>query len=134
MLSKVFLEISNCCNLSCAFCHGTSREKRMMTMDEFDLLARKLQGKAQYLYFHLMGEPLLHPALAELLDATGRRGFKVVLTTNGVSLPKSAEALLSAPALHRVNISLQSWEANSRRIRSTRSSSSVRPRCTRSVR
>ena len=109
---KVYLEITNVCNLSCSFCHGTRRPARFLSPAEFDALTEKLTGSTEYLYFHLMGEPLLHPELGTLLTLAGRRGFKVNLTTNGVLLPKAAETLLSTPTLHRVNLSLQSWEAN----------------------
>ena len=32
---KVYLEISNKCNLSCAFCPGTARKKGAMTVETF---------------------------------------------------------------------------------------------------
>ena len=60
-----------------------------------------------------MGEPLLHPELPELLEIAGGMGFRVVLTTNGTLLPKRQSALLAAPALHKVSVSLHSFEANS---------------------
>lgn len=112
MLRKAYLEITNVCNLSCAFCPGTKRAPKFLTVDEFRLLAAKLRGHTEYLYFHLMGEPLLHPELGEFLDIADELRFKVMLTTNGTLLPERQELLLSAPALHKVNISLQSFEAN----------------------
>ena len=110
--NKIYLEISNVCNLSCAFCPGTKREKHIMTIDEFSALMPRLRPWADYLYFHLMGEPLLHPHLAKFLKIAGEFGFKVILTTNGTLLQKQQEVLLKAPALHKVNISLHAFEAN----------------------
>ena len=112
MLKKAYLEITNVCNLACAFCPGTKRAPHFLTPEEFTLLAGKLAGNAEYLYFHLMGEPLLHPDLGRFLEQAGELGFKVILTTNGTLLPERAELLLEAKALHKVNISLQSFEAN----------------------
>ena len=109
---KVYVEITDVCNLRCSFCHGTARPPRFLSPEEFSLLCDRLQGSTEYLYFHLMGEPLLHPALGELLKIAGQKGFRVNLTTNGMLLPRAADTLLSAPALHRVNLSLQAWEAN----------------------
>lgn len=111
-LRKIYLEISNVCNLHCAFCPGTRREKRFMTVDEFATLLPKLLPWTDYLYFHLMGEPLCHPELAEFLRLAGDAGFKVILTTNGTLLEEKREILLNAPALHKVNISLHAFEAN----------------------
>lgn len=109
---RIYLEITDVCNLNCSFCHGTQRQARFLSVPEFDALSEKLRSATDYLYFHLMGEPLLHPDLESLLRIADNRGFRVNLTTNGVLLPQLTGVLLSAPALHRVNISLQSWEAN----------------------
>ena len=110
--NKIYLEISNVCNLSCAFCPGTKREKHIMTIEEFSALMPKLRPWADYLYFHLMGEPLLHPHLEKFLEIAGEFGFKVILTTNGTLLNKQQYVLLNTPALHKVNISLHAFEAN----------------------
>ena len=109
---KVYIEISNLCNLKCNFCPGTRRSGRRMSREEFAILLPKLRPYTDYLYFHLMGEPLCHPLLAEFLELAGQHGFRVILTTNGTLLKKQQEILLSAPALHKVNISLHAFEAN----------------------
>ena len=72
----------------------------------------KLAPYTDYLYFHLMGEPLCHPYLGTFLEMAGNAGFKVILTTNGTLLRKKQELLLSSPTLHKVNISLHAFEAN----------------------
>ena len=94
VLKKAYLEITNICNLSCSFCPGTKREKRFMSSEDFRFLAGRLRPHTDYLYLHLMGEPLLHPELEAILS------------------PKRGELLLSSPAVHKLNISLQSFEAN----------------------
>ena len=110
--SKIYLEISNLCNLSCAFCPGTRRKKKAMSEAEFSTLLPKIRPFTDFLYFHLMGEPLIHPQLQRFLELAGEAGFKVILTTNGTLLGKQQEILLSSPALHKVNISLHAFEAN----------------------
>ena len=107
---KIYVEISNLCNLSCAFCPGTKRAPGRMTAEKFAQLLPKLKPYTEYLYFHLMGEPLCHPELAEFLNLA--KDFKVILTTNGTLLARQQELLLSAPNLHKVNISLHAFEAN----------------------
>lgn len=109
---KVYLEISNRCNLSCAFCPGTKREPRAMEEREFSHLLQKLKPWTDYLYFHLMGEPLCHPELERFLELAGQAGFKVIITTNGTLLARWQERLLVQPALHKVNVSLHAFEAN----------------------
>ena len=68
MLKKAYVEITNCCNLSCAFCPKTARSPRSMSVGEFDLVLGKLGDAVQYVYLHVMGEPLLHPNFEEILD------------------------------------------------------------------
>ena len=110
--AKVYLEITNRCNLACTFCPGTARPTREMGEATFRLLLERLRGWTDYLYFHLMGEPLCHPELGRFLALAGEAGFRVILTTNGVLLPRWGESLLAAPALHKVNLSLHAYEAN----------------------
>ena len=110
--NKIYLEISNICNLSCAFCPGTKRSPKVMQEAEFSALLPKLQPWTDFLYFHLMGEPLCHPHLESYLRLAGDAGFKVILTTNGTLLKKQQQMLLDAPGLHKVNISLHAFEAN----------------------
>lgn len=109
---KIYLEISNVCNLNCAFCPGTKRSKRFLNTDEFSVLLPKLRPYTDYLYFHLMGEPLLHPQLPRFLELANDAGLKVILTTNGTLLHRCREELLGAEGLHKVNISLHAFEAN----------------------
>lgn len=68
MLKKAYIEITNRCNLRCSFCPGTKRAPRTMTPAEFDLVLERLTGQVEYVYLHVMGEPLSHPQLAELLS------------------------------------------------------------------
>lgn len=109
---KIYVEISNLCNLSCAFCPGTKRSPGRMTPEDFAKLLPKLRPYTDFLYFHIMGEPLCHPHLADFLEMAHRQGFRVILTTNGTLLAKQQEMLLSAPGLHKINISLHAFEAN----------------------
>ena len=109
MYSRAYVEITNICNMNCSFCHGHSRPARRMNEAEFTHILDQLSGKTQYLYYHLMGEPLLHPLLPQFLRIAKARGFRSVITTNGTLLKDCGEALLKA-GVHKVSISLHSFE------------------------
>ena len=109
MYSRVYVEITNICNRACSFCPGTKREKRRMTIDEFSLILDKLEGITEYIYLHVMGEPLTHPELCRFIDLAASRGFKCSITTNGTLLNKRREELLSS-SVYKVNISIHSFE------------------------
>lgn len=111
MISRCYLEITNICNLDCLFCPKTVRKGRSLSLEEFDLLTGKLAGKVKFLYFHLMGEPLLHRHLPEFVRMAREKGFIPVLTTNGTLLDRAGDALLEAEP-HKVQISVHSHEGN----------------------
>ena len=111
-LKKVYLEITNLCNLHCSFCPGTGRAAGFLSPENFRILAGKIRPHTQYLYLHLMGEPLLHPQLEEILSCARELDFKVTVTTNGTLLPKQQALLCAAPAVRKVSVSLHSFEGN----------------------
>ena len=109
MYSRVYIEITNICNMHCSFCHGHTRPPRKMTREAFSHILDQLQGQTDYLYYHLMGEPLLHPELPQFLESASRRGFRSVITTNGTLLKKRGAELVDA-GVHKVSISIHSFE------------------------
>ena len=112
MYNKVYVEITNICNMSCSFCHGHKRAPKQMSTEEFSLILEKLKNQTKYIYYHLMGEPLTHPKLPEFIKMAGERGYKSIITTNGTLLKKRGAELLSA-GLHKVNLSIHSFEKGS---------------------
>lgn len=115
-LQKAYLEITNRCNLSCSFCPKTRRRLGFLSPEDFGILASRLRPHTQYLYLHLMGEPLLHPQLDELLSIAQELDFFVMITTNGTLLPQRGKLLLDSPAVRKVSISLHSFEGDGQGI------------------
>lgn len=111
MYSRVYVEITNICNMNCSFCHGHNRTPRQMTEAEYAHVLDQLAGKTQYIYHHLMGEPLVHPLLPRFIQMAVRAGFHPMLTTNGTLLDRFGDSIL-IPGLHKVNISLHSFEGD----------------------
>ena len=109
MYNKVYVEITNICNMNCSFCHGHKRAPKRMTADEFSVVLDKLKEQTKFIYYHLMGEPLTHPLLPDFIKMAGAQGYKSIITTNGTLLKKRGEELLSS-GVHKVNISLHSFE------------------------
>ena len=112
MYSKVYIEITNICNMSCSFCHGHKRALRRMSMSEFSHILDCLSGRTEYIYYHLMGEPLTHPLLPDFIKTARSRGFKSIVTTNGTLIKSRGNELLDS-GVHKVNISIHSFENGS---------------------
>ncbi|SMB78779.1 radical SAM additional 4Fe4S-binding SPASM domain-containing protein [Desulfonispora thiosulfatigenes DSM 11270] len=109
---RIYLEITNICNLKCSFCPPTNRKQEYITIDNFKKILNQINKYTDYLYFHVKGEPLLHPELEQLLKISDNEGFKVNLTTNGTLIEKTGDILLNSPALRQISFSLQSCENN----------------------
>ncbi len=112
MIDRCYLEITNVCNLDCVFCPKNGRKKHLLTVGEFDALTDRLKGEIKFLYFHLMGEPMLHPELPAFVRMARDKGFIPVLTTNGTLLEGEKGQKLIEAKPHKVQISLHSHEGN----------------------
>ena len=98
--------------MNCSFCHGHSRAPKQMSRDEFLSVLDKLKGYTNFIYYHLMGEPLSHSELPEFIMLAGEKGFKSIITTNGTLLKQRGDKLIEA-GVHKVNISVHSFEDGS---------------------
>lgn len=110
--SRVYVEITNICNRNCSFCPGTVRAPKRMTLQEFSTILDKLQGVTEYIYLHVMGEPLTHPQIAEFISLGKEKGFKIAVTTNGTLLDQRGEEIVKA-GVYKVNVSVHSFEDGS---------------------
>jgi radical SAM protein with 4Fe4S-binding SPASM domain len=83
-----------------------------MSIETFGRILDQIEPYTDHLYFHVKGEPLLHPEIDRFLDLCEDRGFKVNITTNGTLIQDVKEKLLMKPALRQVNFSLHSFDGN----------------------
>ncbi|MBH5317718.1 radical SAM protein [Paenibacillus sp. GSMTC-2017] len=109
---KFYIETTSICNLSCHFCPPTLRGKGFVTVEDFKKTLDQIKPHTDYIYFHVKGEPLLHPKIDELLDISHEKGFKVNITTNGTLITKNKQKLLGKPALRQINFSLHSFDGH----------------------
>ncbi len=103
-MKKVYVEITNLCNLNCSFCIKNTRKGMFMSKDNFEVILSKLKNTTNYLYFHVMGEPLLHPLINEFIDMASKDYF-VNITTNGYLIKK----IINNKNIRQINISLHSF-------------------------
>lgn len=109
---KVYIEITNRCNLNCEFCPKTVRSKEDMSLEKFEHILKQINKYTDLIYLHVKGEPLLHKELKEILDICDKYDIKVNLTTNGTLLKNNIEKLTEAKALRQINISIHSAVQN----------------------
>ena len=110
--NRIYIEVSNICNLQCHFCPEVERANQILSTEKFTFILREVAPYTDQVCLHVMGEPLAHPEFSELVGECGQQNLKVQITTNATLLrPKNVLALLS-PQVRQVNISLQSFAAN----------------------
>lgn len=109
---KVYIEVTSVCNLACSFCPQTGRQAKFIQLDAFNRVLDQIKPHTNHIYLHVKGEPLLHPKIDELLDASHAKGFKVNITTNGTLIVKNRHKLLGKPALRQMNFSLHSFDGH----------------------
>lgn len=109
---KAYLEITNCCNLSCSFCAKTDRKKAFLPKEQFETLIAAVSPYVNRIYPHILGEPLLHPDFKDFLEVCKKHGKKVFVTTNGMLLREKGESLIGSSAVKKVSISLHCFEDN----------------------
>ncbi|WP_028559775.1 radical SAM/SPASM domain-containing protein [Paenibacillus pinihumi] len=109
---KFYIEITSVCNLACSFCPQTKRQANFIKPEAFIHRLDQIKPYTDYIYFHLKGEPLMHPKIDQLLDISHEKGFKVNITTNGTLLHKVRDKILNKPAIRQMNFSLHSFDGH----------------------
>lgn len=105
---KIYIEITNACNLDCSFCHNNKREKRFMSVSDFSHIIDEIKDYTDYVYLHVKGEPLLNPNLDIFLDICDKNNLFVNITTNGTLLNKNKDLLYRHECVRQINVSLHS--------------------------
>ena len=103
---RIYIEITNNCNLNCSFCSKVLRSRRNMSLEEFEIILNKIKDYTDYIYLHVKGEPLIHKDIIEFINKANEHNLKVNLTTNGVLFDKYAKELGKCKNLNKINFSL----------------------------
>lgn len=106
--NKIYVEITNICNLNCSFCSKDNLKKKEMSLQEFDKVLSKIRQYTDTIYLHVKGEPLLHSKLEEILTLTKKYKVNVRITTNGTLLKEKLNTLQKYDNIRQINVSLHS--------------------------
>jgi len=112
MFKKIYLEISNICNVQCSFCPVVEKDKKLMDLFEFEAVLKQVGPLAEIVCLHLLGEPLAHPRFSEILDICERYHVQIDLTTNGILIKRHQDHILKARSIRQVNFSIQAFKDN----------------------
>lgn len=110
-LDRIYIEISNICNLQCTFCPVVERDKKIMSISDFKKCVLQAAPLAKQICLHLMGEPLAHPDFREIINFCEQHQIILQITTNGILLEKYKD-LLCSQIIRQINFSVQSFKDN----------------------
>ena len=109
---KIYVEITNVCNLRCSFCTPTKRKNKFMTIEEFEHIIKSISLYTKLIALHVKGEPLLHPNLSEILHICEEYKVKVNITTNATLLLEKINSIKNSKAVRQLNLSIHSVKQN----------------------
>lgn len=107
---KIYIEITNLCNKNCSFCEKDNRIKKELSIEEFELILKKIDNLTNYVCLHVKGEPLIHSNIKGIVDLCEKYNKKIILTTNGSLIEKNISLLTESKIIKQLNISLNSIE------------------------
>ena len=106
------IESTNACNLACPFCTFKITDRKNSGMMEWELYKCIIDEGREHnlpsIKLSLRGEPLLHPAIVEMVEYAKKSGIiDIYLNTNGVSLSEELSQKLIKAGLNRISISFE---------------------------
>lgn len=120
-MNSVYIEITNVCNLNCSFCpcgkadskdadrSGIKSPRDFMSSELFEHCIAEAATVAENVYFHVLGEPTLHPGFGLFLKKLEATPLKLNLTTNGTTIARVSQRILESPAVRQVNFSTHAY-------------------------
>jgi radical SAM protein with 4Fe4S-binding SPASM domain len=112
MLKKIYIEITNICNLKCKFCPETNRNKELMSLEDFEKIIEKIHNHTKLVCLHVKGEPLLHNQLEGIFRILEKYDLQCNITTNGTLIKEKLEIIKESKAVRQINFSIHSITQN----------------------
>ena len=114
-LKRVYVEVTNRCNLNCSTCMRNVWEAEYGRMSDavFERILSGLEAcpERPEIFIGGYGEPLFHPGILHFIEQTKERGFQVSMITNGVLLTEAVARKLIDLKLDMLWVSLDGASA-----------------------
>lgn len=127
MPTFVSIEPANFCQLRCPECPvgqrasqsdtpdsiQTKRPRQLLSPDAFRTILAQIQSTAHTVQFYFQGEPLLNPALPDMIALARRVGMYTIVSTNAQALTEDMAERLVASGLNRIIVSIDGFTPES---------------------
>ncbi len=112
-LKRLYVEITNRCNLDCIMCVRQSweTEEGDLPLTTYESLMDQLKDfpHLEEIIIGGLGEPLVHPKIEPIIMLTKQRGYKTSITTNGMLLSEGLMKTMVEAKLDGLIISCDSF-------------------------
>ncbi len=112
-LKKLYIEPTSNCNLACTMCFRKTWIDEPfddMQWDVFKKAIDTMPSDVETVFFGGMGEPLFHKEIIEMIQYAASKNCRVELLTNGTLLSNEMSARLLDAGLHKLWVSVDSFE------------------------
>jgi MoaA/NifB/PqqE/SkfB family radical SAM enzyme len=106
---RIYLELTNACNLDCEFCARRARPVTSICLINLRKVIPEIARLTSEIRPHVLGEPLLYPHFGEFIDLCKDNNCVVKITTNGTITGDAVTAHLRARCVREINFSLHSY-------------------------
>lgn len=115
------------CNLRCKYCPWTlyperltGRRPQLISWETFTLAIDRAPRSIETVQLAGMGEPTLHPRIADIIEYIADHGFRPSMFTNGTMLKGDTVQRVASTRLDVLNISLEPDDETCREFRGVR--------------
>lgn len=109
-LKDVGLELTTNCNLQCVHCwQGDKKQSKTLSLSDAITVLRRLAEIGVTSLRITGGEPMIHPRFWDIMSEASRRGFSIILRTNGTLIDKATAYRLQQFPISFVEISIDGF-------------------------
>ena len=121
---STFIEITNICNMHCAFCPTDliKAKKRRMDFSTFSKVIDQVASlkPVEAVSLNILGEPLMHPEVFRFVDYCKDKGLRIYLFTNGTLTAEHVREICKRDNIEALVLSYQTPDRQSYRLRGCR--------------
>lgn len=117
-MKKIYIELSDICNLACSFCPATKGKRGIMGVKDFAYCLKEAFGFSRHIALHILGDPCALENLGEYLKIARKVGTqlqkipKIDIVTSGAFFGKHSIDMLLSPPIFQLSISLEAGVDN----------------------
>ncbi len=109
---KIYIEISDICNLKCTFCPPKKGKRGVMPVYVFESIATQVTKYTNLVSLHVLGDPLCLYNIEQYINIANNINLKLDIVSSGIFLHDKQFDILCSNNIHQVSFSLDAFYDN----------------------